>query len=88
MRGTFDFDQELYPHLPQQVGIDEVCIRHQLTGEEFDRQPLAGTYGSTERQAQRQALETRALALSRASRTAGGGVEAAKAVRIDAVVVA
>lgn len=65
MRGTFDFDKEQYPFLVQHVGIDEVVIRHQLTGEEIDRQPLAGAYGSDERKAQSQRLEAEAVRLCR-----------------------
>ena len=63
MRGTFDFNKEQYPFLVQNVGINEVVIRHQLTGEEIDRQPLAGEYGSDERKAQAQRLEAEAVRL-------------------------
>lgn len=68
MRGTFDFNKEQFPFLVQHVGIDEVVIRHQLTGEEIDRQPLAGKYGSDERKAQAQALEAKAIKLCQESR--------------------
>jgi len=70
MRGTFDFDKEQYPYLTQQVGTNEVVIRHQLTGEEFERQPLAGAYGSEERKAQNERLEAEAIRLCRESRKA------------------
>lgn len=63
MRGTFDFKKEQYPFLVQFVGIDEVVIRNQLTGEEIDRQPLAGEYGSDERKAQSARLEAEAVRL-------------------------
>ena len=63
MRGTFDFNKEQFPFLVQHVGIDEVVIRHQLTGEEIDRQPLAGKYGSDERKAQCERLEAKAIQL-------------------------
>lgn len=63
MRGTFDFNKEQYPFLVQHVGTDEVVIRHQLTGEEIDRQPLAGEYGSDERKAQSARLEAKAIQL-------------------------
>lgn len=68
MRGTFDFNKEQYPFLVQHVGTNEVVIRHQLTGEEIDRQPLAGKYGSDERKAQAQALEAKAIKLCQESR--------------------
>ena len=68
MRGTFDFNKEQFPFLVQHVGIDEVVIRHQLTGEEIDRQPLAGEYGSDERKAQSARLEAEAVRLSQESR--------------------
>ena len=68
MRGTFDFNKEQYPFLVQRVGIDEVVIRHQLTGEEIDRQPLAGEYGSESRKAQAERLEAEAVRLSQESR--------------------
>ena len=83
MRGTFDFNKEQYPFLVQRVGIDEVVIRHQLTGEEIDRQPLAGEYGSGERKAQAERLEAEAVRLSQESRKANSAAfhaaEAAKA---------
>lgn len=63
MRGTFDFNKEQYPFLVQHVGTNEVVIRHQLTGEEIDRQPLAGEYGSDERKAQSERLEAEAVRL-------------------------
>lgn len=63
MRGTFDFNKEQFPFLTQHVGLDEVVIRHQLTGEEIDRQPLAGAYGSDERKAQLERLEAKAIKL-------------------------
>ena len=65
MRGTFDFNKEQYPFLVQFVGIDEVVVRNQLTGEEIDRQPLAGEYGSAERKAQSERLEAKAIELCR-----------------------
>lgn len=68
MRGTFDFNKEQYPFLVQHVGINDVAIRHQLTGEEIDRQPLAGEYGSDERKAQSQRLEAEAVRLSQEAR--------------------
>ena len=68
MRGTFDFNKEQYPFLVQNVGINEVVIRHQLTGEEIARQPLEGEYNSDERKAQAERLEAEAVRLSQESR--------------------
>lgn len=83
MRGTFDFNKEQYPFLVQHVGTTDVAIRHQLTGEEIDRQPLAGEYGSDERKEQNERLEAKAIQLCQESRKANSAAfhaaEAAKA---------
>lgn len=83
MRGTFDFNKEQYPFLVQNVGINEVVIRHQLTDEEIDRQPVAGERGSNERKEQNERLEAKAIKLSQESRKANSAAfhasEAAKA---------
>ena len=75
MRGTFDFNKEQYPFLVQHVGINDVVIRHQLTGEEIDRQPLAGEYGSGERKAQSARLEAEAVRLCRELRNSHAAPE-------------
>lgn len=75
MRGTFDFNEEQYPFLVQRVGIDEVVIRHQLTGEEIDRQPLAGEYGSEARKAQFARLDAEAVRLCRELRNSHAAPE-------------
>lgn len=75
MRGTFDFNKEQYPFLVQHVGIDEVVIRNQLTGEEIDRQPLAGEYGSDERKEQNERLEAEAVRLCRELRNSHAAPE-------------
>lgn len=70
MRGTFDFNEEQYPFLVQNVGINEVVIRNQLTGEEIDRQLVVGERGSDERKEQNERLEAEAVRLSQESRKA------------------
>lgn len=70
MRGTFDFNKEQFPFLVQHVGTNDIAIRHQLTGEEIDRQPLEGVYDSPERKAQSERLEIKAINLCRESRKA------------------
>ena len=68
MRGTFDFNKEQYPFLVQNVGINEVVIRNQLTGEEIDRQLVVGERGSDERKEQNERLEAEAVRLSQEAR--------------------
>ena len=70
MRGTFDFNKEQFPFLVQNVGVNDVVIRHQLTGEEIDRQPVAGERGSDERKEQNERLEAKAIQLCQESRKA------------------
>lgn len=61
MRGTFDFNEELYPVNVAFAGVNSVIVVNHLSGEELVREELAGPYQSEARKEQFARLEAQAV---------------------------